>query len=164
MADLGDNLSLEPGVRIRDIMTPNPACCTSDTTMRDVANLMREFDCGSIPVVHSSAERQLVGTVTDRDLAVRGLAQGLGPDATVGEVMTPDPVSCLPEDEVETVRQVMIQQKVRRVPVVVANGVVVGIVAQADVALADGAASDRDVGQIVEAISEPDRGDLDLER
>jgi CBS domain-containing protein len=147
-------------VRIRDMMTPNPACCTPDTTVRDVANLMREFDCGSVPVVQSTAERRLVGMVTDRDLAVRGLAQGMGPDTPVREVMTPNPTSCAAEDEVETVREVMIRQKVRRVPVVDDNGMVVGIVAQADVALEEGAASDREVGRIVEAISEPDRGDL----
>jgi len=148
-------------VRIRDIMTPNPACCTPDTTARDVANLMREFDCGSIPVVRSATERRSVGIVTDRDLAVRGLAQGLGPDGSVRDIMTPEPTSCLADDEVETVREVMVQQKVRRVPVVDANGIVVGIVAQADIALEDGAASDREVGRIVEAISERDRGDLE---
>jgi CBS domain-containing protein len=147
-------------VRIQEIMTPNPACCTTETTVRDVANLMREFDCGSIPVVQTATDRRLVGLVTDRDLTVRGLAQGIGPDAAVGELMTPNPTSCQPDDEVETVREVMVQQKVRRVPVVDANGIVVGIVAQADVALEEGAASDRELGRIVEAISEPDRGDL----
>src|SRR5690348_17096196 len=116
-------------------MTPNPACCTPETTVRDVANLMREFDCGSIPVVQSSTDRRLVGMVTDRDLAVRGLAQGVESDAPVRNLMTPEPTSCLADDEVETVREVMVQQKVRRVPVVDANGVIVGIVAQADIAL-----------------------------
>jgi CBS domain-containing protein len=143
------------------MMTPNPACCTPETTARDVANLMREFDCGSVPVVQSGTDRRLVGMVTDRDLAVRGVAQGLGPEARVDELMTPEPVSCLVDDEVETVREVMIQQKVRRVPVVDPNGVVVGIVAQADLALQEGAASDRELGRIVEAISEPDSGDLE---
>lgn len=148
-------------VRISDMMTPNPACCTPDTTIRDVANLMREFDCGSIPVVQGSTHRRLVGMVTDRDLAVRGVARGLGPETRVDEMMTPEPVSCLADDEVETVREVMIQQKVRRVPVVDQNGIVVGIVAQADLALQEGAASDRELGRIVEAISEPDSGDLE---
>jgi len=141
-------------------MTPNPACCTPETTARDAANLMREFDCGSIPVVQSTTDRRLVGMVTDRDLAVRGLAQGMGPEVAIGDLMTPQPTSCLADDEIETVREVMVQQKVRRVPVVDPNGVVLGIVAQADIALEEGAASDREVGRIVEAISEPDRGDL----
>jgi CBS domain-containing protein len=74
--------------------------------------------------------------------------------------MTRDPVTSVPEDDVENVRQVMVQEQVRRVPVVDDNGAIVGIVAQADIAREDGAASDREVGRIVEAISEP-RRDLD---
>ena len=120
---------------------------------------MRDNDCGSIPVVDNTTSNGLVGTVTDRDLAVRGLAAGKGPDALVRDLMTPDPVTCVPEDEVEDLRQVMIEQMVRRVPVVDADGMLVGIVAQADIAREEGAASDREVGRIVEAISEP-RSDL----
>jgi CBS domain-containing protein len=121
---------------------------------------MRNHDCGSIPVVQSISSRRLVGTVTDRDLAVRGLAEGRGPDAPVRELMTQDPVACVPEDEVEDLRQVMVRELVRRVPVVDADGVLVGIVAQADIAREEGAASDREVGRIVEAISEP-KSDLE---
>ncbi|HEV2085240.1 MAG TPA: CBS domain-containing protein [Gemmatimonadales bacterium] len=71
--------------------------------------------------------------------------------------MTNDPIAAAPEDEVEIVREVMVAQQVRRVPVVDENGAVVGIVAQADLALEDGAASDQEVGRIVEAISDPRR-------
>jgi CBS-domain-containing membrane protein len=74
--------------------------------------------------------------------------------------MTPSPVTCGPDDEVETVREVMVASLVRRVPVVDADGALVGIVAQADIAREEGAASDQEVGRIVEAISEP-RGDLE---
>jgi CBS domain-containing protein len=95
--------------------------------------------------------------VTDRDLAIRGLAAGKGPDTPVRGLMTSDPLSAAPEDEVETVREVMVSQQVRRVPVVDENGAVVGIVSQADLALEDGAASDQEVGRIVEAISDPRR-------
>jgi CBS domain-containing protein len=109
--------------------------------------------------VENTSSHRLVGTVTDRDLAVRALAEGKGPETRVREVMTPDPISCVPEDEVEDLRQVMIEQQVRRVPVVDTDGRLVGIVAQADIAREDGAASDREVGRIVEAISEP-RSDL----
>ena len=140
-------------------MTPDPARCTPDSTAQQAAALMRDHDCGSIPVVESTASDRLVGTVTDRDLAVRGLAAGKGPDTLIREVMTPDPVTCVPEDEVENLRQVMIEQQVRRVPVVDTDGILVGIVAQADIAREEGAASDREVGRIVEAISEP-RSDL----
>jgi CBS domain-containing protein len=141
-------------------MTPNPARCTPDATAQDVAVLMRDHDCGSIPVVENTTSNRLVGTVTDRDLAIRGLAAGNGPDALVRDLMTPEPVTSVPEDEVEDLRQVMIEQQVRRVPVVDVDGALVGIVAQADIAREEGAASDREVGRIVEAISEP-RSDLE---
>jgi len=140
-------------------MTPDPARCTPDTTAQAAAVLMLENDCGSIPVVENTNSNRLVGTVTDRDLAIRGLAAGKGPDTKIAEMMTPHPVTCVAEDEVEDVRQVMMEQQVRRVPVVDTGGILVGIVAQADLAREDGAASDREVGRVVEAISEP-RSDL----
>jgi CBS domain-containing protein len=147
-------------MRVGDIMTPNPVCCTPDSTAREVATLMRDNDCGSIPVVENGEAKRLVGMVTDRDLAVRGYAAGKGPDTRVRELMTEAPITSAPEDEVEIVREVMVAQQVRRVPVVDKDGAVVGIVAQADIALEEGAASDQEVGRVVEAISEP-RDDLD---
>jgi CBS domain-containing protein len=144
-------------MRVSQIMTPDPACCTPDTTARDAALLMKEYDCGSIPVVDKLETRRLVGILTDRDLAIRGLAAGKGPDTPVRELLTYEPISAAPEDEVEIVREVMTAQQVRRVPVIDDNGVLVGIVAQADIALHDGAASDQEVGRIVEAISDPRR-------
>jgi CBS domain-containing protein len=144
-------------MRVHQIMTPDPACCTPQSTAQEAAVLMREHDCGSIPVIDNLQTRRLVGTVTDRDLAVRGIANGKGPDTPVRDLMTNDPISAGTEDEVEVVREVMIAQQVRRVPVVDENGTVVGIVAQADIALEEGAASDQEVGRIVEAISDPRR-------
>ena len=146
-------------MRVKEIMTRDPVSCTPDATARDAAVLMRDNDCGSIPVVENTNSNRLVGTVTDRDLAIRGLAEAKGPDALIRDLMTPDPVTCVPEDEMENLRQVMVEQLVRRVPVVDENGALVGIVAQADIAREEGAASDREVGRIVEAISEP-RSDL----
>lgn len=147
-------------MRVRDIMTPDPVFCTPDASAKEAAALMRDHDCGSIPVVDSGEKKRLVGTVTDRDLSVRGLAAGKGPETPVRELMTPNPVSCGPDDEVEVVREVMVAQLVRRVPVVDDQGRLVGIVAQADIAREEGAASDQEVGRIVEAISNP-RGDLE---
>ena len=146
-------------MRVSDIMTPDPACCTPDSTAREAATLMKEYDCGSIPVVENRQSNRLVGVVTDRDLAIRGIAAGKGPDTRVRELMTEAPIASGPEDEVEIVREVMVSRKVRRVPVVNEDGIVVGIVAQADLALEEGAASDQEVGRIVEAISDP-RSDL----
>lgn len=144
-------------MRVNLIMTPDPACCTPATTAKDAAILMKQYDCGSIPVVENGQTKRLVGTVTDRDLAIRGLAEGKGPDTPVSGLMTRGPITCAPEDEVEIVREVMVAQQVRRVPVVDENGVVVGIVAQADLALEQGAVSEQELGRIVEAISDPRR-------
>jgi CBS domain-containing protein len=156
---LGGSDDLEETVRVKQIMTRNPACCTPDRPAREAAILMRDNDCGSIPVVEKTTTTRLIGMVTDRDLAIRGLAAGLGPETAVGDLMTYEPVTSLPEDEVEDLRQVMIEQQVRRVPVVDVDGMLIGIVAQADIARQEGAASDREVGRIIEAISEP-RSDL----
>jgi CBS domain-containing protein len=150
-------------VRVKQVMTQNPACCTRTNTAQDAATLMRDNDCGAIPVVEDLGSRRLVGIVTDRDLAIRGIARGQGPEAMVGDLMTDDPVTCVAEDSVEDLRQVMVDRLVRRVPVVDEDGVLVGIVAQADLARVEGAASEREVGRIVEAISEP-RSNLDVAR
>lgn len=143
-------------MRISDFMTRDPACCVPETTAREAAELMRDNDCGAIPVVENIDNRKLLGMVTDRDLALRGLAEGKGPDTPVQELMSVEPVGADPDDEVETVRDVMIRERVRRVPVLGRDRRVVGIVAQADLAREDAAASDREVGRIVEAISEPE--------
>ncbi|HEX9668065.1 MAG TPA: CBS domain-containing protein [Thermoanaerobaculia bacterium] len=142
-------------MNVREIMTENPACCTPDQTVREAARLMAQNDCGSIPVVEEST-RRLVGVVTDRDLAIRVLAEGRGPDTPVREAMTSDPATCGPDDDVNEVERLMAERQVRRVPVV-ENGRVVGVVAQADLALHPNAVSDREVGQLVEEISQPAR-------
>ena len=75
-------------MRARELMSSNPACCTPDDQVRDAARMMADWDCGIIPVVEDKQTMRLVGVVTDRDLAVRGLAQGKGADAKVRELMT----------------------------------------------------------------------------
>ena len=142
-------------MKVREIMTENPACCTPEQTVREAARLMAQNDCGSIPVVEENS-RRLLGVVTDRDLAIRVLAEGRGPDTTVREAMTPDPVTCSPDDDVDKVERLMAERQVRRIPVV-ENGRVVGVVAQADLALHPNAVSDREVGHLVEEISQPTR-------
>ncbi|HVF62238.1 MAG TPA: CBS domain-containing protein [Thermoanaerobaculia bacterium] len=142
-------------MKVREIMTENPACCTPEQTVREAARLMAQNDCGSIPVVEEST-RRLLGVVTDRDLAIRVLAEGRGPDTPVREAMTPDPVTCSPDDDVDKVERLMAERQVRRIPVV-ENGRVVGVVAQADLALHPNAVSDREVGHLVEEISQPTR-------
>jgi CBS domain-containing protein len=144
-------------MNIREIMTADPACCTPEQTVRDAARLMREYDCGCAPVVDDLRTRRLVGVVTDRDLAVRALANGKGPKTLIREVMSEQVGCCMPEDDVREVEAVMVERQVRRVPIVDGAGACVGIFTQADLARNSGgsAESERDVARILEWISEP---------
>jgi CBS domain-containing protein len=140
----------------QEIMTRAPACCTPDHTVQEAARMMQDHDCGCIPVVDDA--RRLVGVVTDRDLACRCLAAGLGPDTSVAEVMSLSPSCCSPDDDVQLVERIMENRQVRRVPVVDAQGECVGMVSQADVARAaerSAQVSDREVARMVERVSAP---------
>jgi CBS domain-containing protein len=141
-------------MKAQDLMTTEPACCTPEGTAREAARLMREHDCGCVPVVDGES-RRLVGVVTDRDIACRCVAEGKGADTPIREIMTKDPQCCHPGDDVAAVEQIMMQGQVRRVPVVDAKGACVGMIAQADLALNDKAANDSEIGRVVERISEP---------
>jgi CBS domain-containing protein len=116
---------------LKDVMTPNPVTCPPDATLADVARLMRDRDIGNVIVAEDG---RLVGIVTDRDIVVRGLAEGLDGTAPISEVVTTDVVALSPEDAVERAVQIMRQQAVRRVPVV-DNGRPVGIVTIGDLAV-----------------------------
>ena len=141
-------------MRAQDLMTADPACCEPNSTVREAAQLMRDHDCGCIPVIEGES-RRLVGVLTDRDVACRCVAEGKSPDTPVRHVMTTNPQSCHPEDDVAAVEQIMIETQVRRVPVVDAKQCCVGMIAQADLALNQEAASGQEVGRVVERISEP---------
>jgi CBS domain-containing protein len=145
-------------MKARDIMTANPACCTPEDTARDAARLMAECDCGVVPVVEDRQSMRLVGVVTDRDLAVRGLAQGKGADARVSDLMTTKLNCCGPNDDVKEIERVMAERQVRRVPIIDERGCCIGVVAQADLARAavtTREVSDYEVARVVERISEP---------
>jgi CBS domain-containing protein len=142
-------------MKARELMTAQPACCTPDETVADAARLMKEHDCGCIPVVEDKETERLVGVITDRDIACRCTAEHKGPDTKVDEVMSRAPKCCGPDDDVDKVERIMAEAQVRRVPVVDERGCCVGIIAQADLALNQRAASESEVGQIVERISEP---------
>jgi CBS domain-containing protein len=138
-----------------DIMTSDPRCCSPNDSLRDVAQMMRDIDCGAVPVVDNG---RIIGIVTDRDLVVRALASGRGADAKVGDVITSDPRCCGTDDDLRDVEQIMAENQVRRVPIVDADGHCVGIVSQADLALAAVAGqrvSEREVAVVVERISAP---------
>ena len=142
-------------MRARELMSKNPACCTPDDTVQRAARLMVDCDCGCIPVVEDSESNRLVGVITDRDIAIRAIGHGRGADTKVRDVMTTDVRTAQPDDEVDAVEIIMIREQVRRVPVVDPDGRCVGIIAQADLAVKHGAATDSEVGRVVERISEP---------
>jgi len=137
----------------RDIMTDSPAVCTPESRAEDAARMMQDNDCGSLPVVESRDSMKLVGMVTDRDLTLRVLGRGMDANTPVREAMTKNVSSVKLDDDLNDVERVMTGQQVRRVPVVDGQGRVVGIVAQADLARELG--SSKEVGRVVEKISQP---------
>jgi len=139
-------------LRVRDVMTPYPTCCAPDDSVLRAVRVMKSEDVGAVPVVEH--DRRLVGIVTDRDLALEIVAAGRDPERTIVEtVMTHNPVVCNAGDDVEAVLGAMGEHRVRRVPVVDDKGRIVGIVAQADVAMRIGEAIE--TAEVVEEISEP---------
>ncbi|MES2639449.1 MAG: CBS domain-containing protein [Myxococcota bacterium] len=140
-------------MQVKDIMTAAPACCTSDMPLEAVARLMVEYNCGCIPVVRDLRSRHLIGVVTDRDIVCRSLAQGVNPlELTVGECMSTPPVTIRPDATLDECCHALERHLLRRLPVVDEHGNCVGIVAQADIALA---ASQARTADVVRAVSEP---------
>lgn len=144
-------------MKASELMTPQPASCAPGDSVQDAAKLMDSYDVGSLPVVEGGDNTRLVGIVTDRDIAVRAVAMGRF-DARVADVMTPNPSTVREGDDFEAVARIMSEEQVRRVPVVNERGAVVGMIAQADLALHDDQISDQKVGRVVERISEPAPG------
>ena len=117
---------------IRDVMTANPSSVEPSTPVAQVAQLMQQENVGSVPIVEGG---KLVGTITDRDITIRIVAEGKDPQSTtVGEVASRDLVTVDPQQNLDEALRLMAQHQVRRLPVVEEDGRLVGIVAQADVA------------------------------
>lgn len=141
-------------MKAKELMTREPCCCSPDDSVQDVAKMMRDHDCGSVPVIEAG---RVVGIVTDRDLAVRGLAEGKSGSAVVRDLMTTSPQCCSEDDDVTSIERVMSDRQVRRVPIVNADGGCVGIISQADLARASHEGlSDHEVAATIEHISQPD--------
>ena len=135
------------GQSIREVMTPSPETVESDRTAAEAAKLMKKADAGMIPVVR---DQKLVGTVTDRDIAIRVVAEGQDPGATtVGEIASTEVVTIGPDQDLAEALGLMASNQVRRLPVVEGE-TLIGVVAQADVARA---ADERRVDETVEQIS-----------
>jgi CBS domain-containing protein len=133
----------------REIMTPAPQCCSGETLLNEVANLMVEADCGEIPV--TDAANRLIGVVTDRDIVCRVVAKGKNPSAVTAAECMSEPVVVVNEDTtLADVMAVMEENQIRRVPVVDAGGCCCGIISQADVAQC---ASETETGEMVREVS-----------
>lgn len=119
---------------VATVMTQNPACCTPNSSLTEVARLMVENDCGEIPVVEDMISRRLAGVITDRDIATRIVAKGKNSaDAKAIDCMTTPCVAVGPDTTLEDCCEVMETNKIRRVPVVDERGGVIGIISLADV-------------------------------
>jgi CBS domain-containing protein len=134
--------------KIRDVMTKNPCAIDADKPVAYAAKMMRDEDVGLAPIIEG---QKLVGTLTDRDIATRVVAEGKDPQSTtVREVATRRVVTIDPDQDLDEALRLMAQNQVRRLPVVEEDGKLAGVVAQADVARH---ASDRQTGEVVEEIS-----------
>ena len=140
-------------MQVKDIMTADPACCTAETSLPEVARMMVDKDCGEIPVVDNTSSKAPIGVVTDRDIVCRIVANGLNPlDLTAADCMTKPTVTVTPDMSLEECCRIMEEKLIRRVPVVNDRGSCVGIIALADIALHTGK---NVAGHIVKEVSEP---------
>jgi len=136
-------------MKVSEAMTRDVRVANPDQSIREAAQMMVELDAGALPV---GAEDRLIGMITDRDIAIRGVAKGRTPDTPVRDVMTADVKYCFEDEEIENVARNMADIQVRRLPVVNREKRLVGIIAIADLA----ANEDMEVvGAAVSGISEP---------
>jgi CBS domain-containing protein len=134
---------------IRDVMTSNPCSIDAERSVAYAAKMMREEDVGLAPIVEDD---KLIGFMTDRDIAIRVVAEGRDPDQIkVRDVASTQLVTVDPQQDLDEALRMMAKHQVRRLPVVEEDGRLVGIVAQADVAREG---DDRQTGQLVEEISQ----------
>ena len=138
------------GKTVQDVMTRDPRTATPSLSLTEAAQIMKSEDAGSLPVVEDG---RLVGMVTDRDIVVRAVAEGVDPRVlTVGDIASRPAVAVTPSQDLEDALAMMAQYQVRRLPVVEWDDVLVGILAQADVALN---VKEKRAGEALEEISKP---------
>jgi len=141
-------------MKAQDIMSKDPMCVTPETPLVDAARLMKDENIGVVPVVESTANRRLVGVLTDRDIAIRAVAEGRdGSSTSVGHIMSSDVRTSSPDDSIDDVMELMGREQVRRIPIVDDRGTLVGIVAQADIVIE--ARDNKKAERTVEKISQP---------
>ena len=121
--------------KCNEVMTKNPVWCLPNDVVAKVAQLMKSKDIGPVPIIENEQTKKLVGIVTDRDLALKIVAEGRDAKSTKAEVvMTRKVVTCRGEDDVQKALDAMSEHQLRRIPVVDNDNKIVGIIAQADVA------------------------------
>jgi len=121
-------------MQVQDIMTRDVSIVSPDDTLERAAHRMAELDVGVLPVADND---RLVGMITDRDIAIRGIAEGKGPSAKVGEVMTPDVKYCFADQQIDEIAENMADIQLRRLPVVDRDKRLVGILSLCDIATSD---------------------------
>ena len=136
-------------MKVSQAMTRDVRVVSPDQMIRDVARTMAELDTGVMPVGEND---RLVGMITDRDIAIRGVAEGKSPDAPVREVMTPEVRYCFEDEDVTDVARTMSEQQVRRLPVLNRDKRLVGIISLGDVAVME---SPDAAAAAISGISEP---------
>ncbi|MBI2773818.1 MAG: CBS domain-containing protein [Chloroflexi bacterium] len=140
-------------MKVKELMTAEPASLGPDATLGEAATLMKQEDCGSIPIVRDGA---LVGIVTDRDIVIRAVAAGKDVKSTrVSEVMSADPIWVSPDDDVAEAEKIMADRQVRRLPVV-EDGHLAGIIVIGQIARHD--RDEERTGETLKEISEPRSG------
>ncbi len=136
-------------MRVSEAMTREVRVATPGQTIRDVAKIMAEIDAGAMPVGEND---RLVGMITDRDIAIRGVAQGKGPDTPVREVMSDSKVLyCFEDDDLNDVAKNMGSEQVRRLPVVNKDKRLVGIVSIGNIAQNES----KSAGKAVKGVTKP---------
>ena len=139
-----------------NVMTEHPKCCEPGNTAAEVASLMKRENIGSVPVCTDGGSKKLIGVITDRDLAMKVVAEGRDPKKTkVSDLMTENPITCYPEEDLQSALEAMEQYQVRRIPVIVDGGRLVGIISQADIATRSGWRAM--TAEVLEYISQPAR-------
>jgi CBS domain-containing protein len=140
-------------MQVKEVMTADPACCTPETSLIEVAALMVINDCGEIPVVDNNDSKVPVGAVTDRDIVCRVVAKGFHPrEKTAADCMSTPVITVTTNMTVEDCGQLMQDKMIRRVPVVDEHGACCGIVALADIVRQ----GEKGVaGEVIKGVSEP---------
>jgi len=140
--------------KCKDVMTEDPVCCLPTDAVSKAAQLMKDEDVGSIPVIEDEETMKLIGIVTDRDLALQVVAPERDASTTqVEDVMTYEVITCRATDDVQKAVDAMAQHQLRRMPVIDGDHRIVGIISQADVATR--VEESEEIAEMVKEISQP---------